>query len=163
MNIDSSLSSLTPRRIWMQRLRFLIERQPTHGLTLAFNTTVSTSTVRHILDNLHAHIDRALYGRRFNKYSHEERTWFAAFIEHPDTNTHVHLIMRVAEDRHEAFQKLFPGERGSFWSHWAPRGTHALARIFDAEGWVVYATKQLPTDDDWIISDEFLPEYTLAK
>lgn len=163
VNIEPSSSSpLAPGLLRAQRLRFLTDQRPTHALTLAFNTTVPPRTVRAVLDDLHAHMDRALFGRRFNAKPLDRRTWFAAFVEHPDTNTHAHLLVRVTEDRHDAFEALFPGDRGAFWCRWAARGTHVLRRIFDAEGWADYSTKHLRPDGDWITSDEFVPARILA-
>ena len=158
--IDESPSSpIDRRRLWFARVRFLASSHPTHALTLSYNDLVSARRVRSDLDDMHAHLDRRLLGRRFNQMVSERRTWIAAIVERPDTNLHLHLVMRVVADRWQTFEGLFPGQRGPFWTMWAPRGTYALTRIYDAAGWVRYAAKTLRMTSEWIDSAEFLPAH----
>lgn len=135
----------------------MTRQQPTHALTLSYNDAVPLHRIRADLDDLHAHVDRELLGRRFNRKPYHQRTWFAAFPEHINTNAHVHLIARVMDGRHDVFEALFSDNRNRFWAKWATRGTHALVAIFDAPGWAKYAVKELRPQDDWVLSDTFLP------
>lgn len=158
MNIDDPPRIvLDPRRIWRERVRFLVQSKPTHALTLAWNDTCSLQRVRTVLRHVHAHIDRRVLGRQFNKAASSRRTWFAAFIENLKSNTHAHLIVRVDKEQWTSFEGLFPGGRGPFWTKWAPRGTYDLKQTFDPLGWAAYATKCVTTNDEWIDSTEFLP------
>lgn len=157
MTFDKPTSPIDRRRLWTERVRFLGESRPSHALTLSYNDCVSARRVRNDLDDMHAHLDRRLLGRRFHRASPMRRTWYVAIVERPTTNLHLHLVMRVVADRWHTFESLFPGQKGSFWTMWAPRGTYALTRIYDTAGWVRYATKTLRMTSEWIDSAEFLP------
>jgi hypothetical protein len=91
------------------------------------------------LDHLHWRIDRKLFGSRFHKLSPERRTGFIGFIQHQETNIHVHLSWRVPDSRCDEF-----GERiGPLWREITPYGTTALKRIY-SKGWGSYTTRERP-------------------
>jgi hypothetical protein len=142
--------------LWSRRIAFVIEQRPTHALTVAYNESSSLPRVRGDLRRLHARIDRALLGRRFNTQPAACRTWFAAFIERLTTNTHAHLVLRAPPGREAQLEALFAESR-SPWARITQRATHALRPLTDAAGWAAYATKEMTSRSDWYLSDEFLP------
>jgi hypothetical protein len=148
--------------LWSQRVEFVLAQRPSHALTLAYNETAPLSRVRSDLRRLQARLDRALVGRRFNRRPGSSRTWFAAFIEHLDTNTHAHLALRAPPRRAEELAQLFDVSP-SPWMRIAPCGTHDLRPPHDPRGWVSYATKEMTARSEWFLSDEFLPDGVAAR
>lgn len=55
------------------------------------------------MDKLHRTVDRKLFGTRYSDRAEEDRSGFVGWIEHPDTNIHVHLSWRVPEIRADEF------------------------------------------------------------
>ncbi|WP_218127885.1 hypothetical protein [Belnapia rosea] len=114
--------------------------------------------MRRDLRAFHAHLDRALFGRRFCALPRERRTAFVAVPEHVATNTHLHMVLRMAADRKAEFEAMLPDDRSQFWARWAQRGTHKLVPLYDADGWAKYCLKLMTVEGDWFYSDEFLAD-----
>lgn len=55
------------------------------------------------LDRLHRNVDRKLFGTNFNELPEERRTSFIGFVEHPESNVHVHTLWRVPEGYDDDF------------------------------------------------------------
>ena len=159
MNIEPTPKSILSRsKLRSAHLTQLQTLRPTHALTLAYNDTVTIDRLRRDLRAFHAHLDRALFGRRFCTLPCERRTAFFAVPENVMTNTHVHMLMRVAEDRTAEFEATVPNDRSQFWARWAPRGTHRLMPLYDEDGWAKYCLKLMSLDGVWFDSIEFLSD-----
>ncbi len=159
MNIEPGpeavLSSFKSRSARIDLIKAI---RPTHALTLAYNDTATLDRIWRDLRAFHAHLDRALFGRRFFALPRDRRTAFVAVPEHVATNAHLHMLVRVADDRRAEFEAMMPGERSEFWARWATRGTHVLVPLHDEDGWAKYCLKLMTVDGDWFHSDDFLAD-----
>lgn len=97
---------------------------------------ITPERVQTDLDTLDYWMSRALFRKRFNRLPAEKRMAFIGFIEHADTNLHVHLLWRVPEARGEEFEELL----GKKWRGQTPYGSSDVKPIRD-EGWALYVCK----------------------
>lgn len=128
------------------------------ALTLTFNQPhISMDRIKHDLRSLHAHVDRALLGPRFQKKL-GERSQFWAVVEMIKTYPHVHLgwDFKPPQRGYEVLRDLL--DMG-LWHKFAPRGGHNLQSYSSgwSGGWSNYSTKHIMSSDDVIFSSDFLP------
>lgn len=94
-------------RAWV---KFLSGFPATHAVTLAYNpeatATVSLDRIRADLDKLHLYVDVGLHGRHVTDWPEERRCAFVGFVEHPDTNAHVHMLWRVPAVHQDEFEQV---------------------------------------------------------
>jgi hypothetical protein len=130
-----------------------LERQGSHAaLTLTYNEdNVSRERIKRDLQGLHAHIDRHLLGRRFNKRPALERSQVWAVIEKIETRPHFHCGWKLPSPHEIAvLERLF---LGGLWLTFAPIGEYHIKPY--KSGWAGYATKALTDSMDIIESGEF--------
>jgi hypothetical protein len=106
---------------------------------LATHRKIPCERVHAHLHRLHRDVDRKLFGSRFNKLSSKRRTEFIGFIQHEETNIHVHLSWGVPDNRCDEFGELI----GPLWRKMVPHGTTDLKRIYN-KGWGSYTTRERP-------------------
>lgn len=95
--------------------------------------------VREVQDrtyDLWGRVDRELFGPRFHKSS--TRTSFRGFIEHPDTNAHVHLGWSVPVGRGEEFVEIAT----DVWKRLVPSGSIVAEEAHDPLGWGHYCVTE---------------------
>ena len=105
-------------------------------ITMPTVLKVPLETVHSDLNRLHARIDHTLYGSRYHRRPAMRRTGYIGFIEHENSNIHVHLAWRVPEDRTNEFSKVVTKE----WSTVHAIGTIVVKPVRD-EGWANYMIK----------------------
>lgn len=83
-----------------------LERRPsTVAVTLRYNLwPVTMDRVRRDMRTLHAHIDRAIYGRRFHKSRRRTPGWYVT--EKMDCSPHLHGALYLPPDHAETFDGL---------------------------------------------------------
>jgi hypothetical protein len=151
MNVKSAPASITPRTLRAAWVDQITSMEPTHGLTLVFNATVSLNHAQTALRRFLGHLDREMLGRRFTKGPSSRRTLCIAIPEHLHSNTHLHALLRVTPERHARVEHLLAEDRSWLWSKVAPAGTLCLKPLFD-EGWARYCTKLLHLDTEVFIT-----------
>ncbi|QDM20159.1 hypothetical protein FIU28_02545 [Tardiphaga sp. vice154] len=97
---------------------------------------VPLETVHSDLNRLHARIDHTLYGSRYHRRPAMRRTGYIGFIEHQNSNIHVHLAWHVPEDRTNEFSEVVTDE----WSAIHAIGTIDVKPVRN-EGWANYMIK----------------------
>lgn len=76
---------------------WLTKRKYDYMVTFNFNTDgMSERAVKKEIVEWHKRLDRQLLGRRY--YKKRKRTKFAAFVEHFDSNIHVHAMLQWGDD-----------------------------------------------------------------
>jgi hypothetical protein len=90
-------------------------------------------------DKLHRTVDRKLFGTRYSDRKEGDRSGFVGWIEHPDTNIHVHLSWRVPECR----ANEFPSVVTDAWMATSRFASIHVESIRD-DGWIKYILK-----DQW--------------
>jgi len=133
----------------------------THGLTLQWNRPLAYHRATTDMKALHARVDRALLGARFNKSNERTRAVFVfEGVEH--VNLHVHSLWKVPDVVAQKFESLFWGEfsgKPNAWKLVVPAGSCKLL-ISDnplAAAW--YDTKEMHmrADDKRIVfSHDFI-------
>ena len=66
-------------------------------ITINFNRATNFDAAKKILKELQARINRKLFGKWWLRKPVSERTEFVAFVEHPNSNFHYHVLFRLAE------------------------------------------------------------------
>ena len=132
------------RESWID---FLERQEFNVGLTLNLNMGAVPLVLAHQrVRDLFFRVDRRLLGTRFTTRP-AERTHGVLFVEHPQSNLHLHGLLRVRPDRVEEFASLFPGERGGPWSDVCASGTHFI-RDVQGRAAAAYVTKAQSLDLD---------------
>ena len=73
-------------------------------VTVNFNRATNWEGARKNLKEWHGRLDRQLLGGRWAKKL-DKRTFFIAFSEGGETNLHWHMMVKVADGKHEKFEK----------------------------------------------------------
>ncbi|HCX66246.1 hypothetical protein [Parvibaculum sp.] len=130
----------------------------THFVTLAFNPNKlgmvgtghtlllggSQRAVRR-LQEWDARVNRRALGRRWSKKV-DERMRAAAFLEHPRTNTHWHLLaLPPVVPEPSGFVHFMEAE----WRKLEPNGTVQIEPIYDSKQLSRYVTKELGDPECW--------------
>ncbi len=64
-------------------------------VTANFNCETTEQSARAALRRWHSMIDRKFFGPKWHKKPNEQRTFFAAFPEHPYSNRHFHMMLKT--------------------------------------------------------------------
>lgn len=136
---------------------FLASIPSTLSVTLRYNApTITLDRIRRDLRDLHAKVDRAVLGKRFN--TSDQRSSYWAVVEKLDTNPHVHAGWRFPTLDH-ARHLVFMLDGAELWrNRYAPGGTHDVQLYrpndyrFGTGGWAGYACKALWSTDHVILS-----------
>lgn len=135
------------------------ELEPNYFVTANFNREMTFEGAKRCLRHWHACIDHARLGTKWSKKPSDDRVFFFAFAEHPDTNLHYHLILRAPRllDR-PCFEALAP----QVWERVVKGGSldvQELKTELDVARVSTYATKDLWQDrllEQWVLSSEFM-------
>jgi hypothetical protein len=143
------------RRTWFLRHQalarmptFLATLPTTLAVTLRYaSAPITVDKIRHDLRDIHARVDRKLFGRDFHLSATRSSYW--GVIEALDTNPHVHVGWHFPDDA--GAQTLDDLLRDGLWQRrYAPGGTHDVQT--HRSGWAGYACKTLRSSDHVILS-----------
>ena len=127
-------------------------------ITANFNRDTNYTAARKAIKGWHARIDKKLLGGRWSKKPNNERTQFVAFVEHEDSNLHLHLMVRLGDGTRPWKFQLMASE---CWRKLIGSGTMDVRKInspTDRERIANYITKELPQNraiEHFILSNEF--------
>lgn len=117
-------------------IKMMIEFAPTHFLTFAFNSAVSTPDAEADLAKFKQWLHRSITGKRGCDGSALEHI---AAIEHEATNLHIHAVFRVPAEWCERFELHAP----RIWAKLRKAGSLDLKPAYDLDGLARYMTKEL--------------------
>ena len=103
---------------------------------MAVVRSIPLEQVHRDLDRLHRTVDRKLFGTRYNRLSPADRTSFVGFVEHAESNLHVHLAWYVPQARHAKFGRHI----ADAWRIVNTAATIWIKPIQD-DGWAAYIVK----------------------
>lgn len=135
--------------------KWLEQRQFNYFVTANFNSDTLYESSRTALRDWHAFLDRKLLGPGWSKMSAGRRTSFIAFVEHPESNLHFHMMLQTSSPQG------FPHIAEGIWEKLVPAGSldvRFLKTDEDKNRAAVYATKDLWKFDainKFILSQEF--------
>ncbi len=132
-----------------------------HALTLATNRSLTVGKITTMFGNLCLDLDRACLGRKnVAGAPSDDRLFAVAFVEHPDTNIHLHVALRLdgwwsdgpyndVEHTIDAIWKLITGGAGSI-----------RLRPIEDMGWGWYMTKEARlVSGDYLLSSHYHPHH----
>ena len=114
--------------------------------------SIPVAAVRDRIYDVWGRIDRLLFGRRFHKS--KVRSSYRGFIEHPESNIHVHLAWNVPNELASTFCGALPRK----WELLVPSGSVDIQPISDPAAWGRYCVKAQsfstePRDDAFVESE----------
>jgi hypothetical protein len=152
------------RNVWLRHCRsapvlrdamveFLSSLPTTLAVTLRYETIpITTDKIRRDLHDLHAKVDRKIFGRDF--HLSPTRTTYWGVIEMLDTNPHVHLGWHFPDaDDANVLDEFLSG--GLWQRRYAVGGTTNVQQ--HRSGWAAYSCKSLLNSDHVIISSGAMP------
>jgi hypothetical protein len=126
------------------------------ALTLQYNDHRPTpQKMRADLAKLKRRLDRAVFGRHFDKMPATDLTQCWAVIEGAGSHPHMHVGLKLPDGGQVILAELLDTSIGGLkrvWEKLAPSGSYDLTDADD--GWATYATKELTSSDHVI----FLPD-----
>ncbi len=149
------------KRIRSALREMIMEQGADYFVTAVFNRETFFGGARNSLKDWHARIDRCLLGRRWQRKPACERTFFWAFPEHPDSNLHYHLMVKLSDP---AKRMEFEAIADTCWQGIVGSGDMKLEYLqtaLDLARTVNYSTKDQWRSDlnqNYIISSMFLSE-----
>ena len=85
------------KRIRSAIREMIMEQGADYFVTAVFNRETNFGGAWNSLKDWHARIDRCLLGKRWQQKAAHERTFFWAFPEHPDSNLHYNLMVKLPD------------------------------------------------------------------
>jgi hypothetical protein len=140
--------------------RLIKERRFNLAVTLAFNREGNPEIAKRTFGTFLALFDGHYLGRSWSKQPASERTMAVASIEHPETNIHLHVLMRVPRVARSRSLHRIEKRIGKCWRKVAPSGTCDCQYVYDLEGIASYQLKDFtrPGHEDLVIlSSDFHP------
>lgn len=129
---------------------------------------VTRDRMQRDIEDLHARVDRALLGRRFNLMPEERRSAYWAIPEQIDGNPHMHVGWHFPGDaarKHQHANCLIKLIDQGIWQRvYAPGGTYDVQpydadRYHHGNGWAGYATKALQLCEYIMLSEHGMFDY----
>lgn len=113
-------------------------------VTLNFNRSKTLLGVRNQFRHWLGCLDSEHLGRNWSKRGIDERTFAFAVVEHPQTNVHLHALLRMPKPA-RALRRPYQSE--SMINHWRkiePAGSCCEEWVEEIEGVARYMCKELP-------------------
>lgn len=158
-NVALEKPAFTRGRMREEMISWIAREGCSHALTLATNRSLTVEKISAMFGKFCLDLDRACLGRKnVTGAPSGDRVFAVAFVEHPDTNIHLHVAMRLdgwwpdqsqadAGDTIEVIWKRITGGAGST----------QLDPIEDA-GWGRYMTKKAAiVSGDYLLSRYYHP------
>ena len=143
-----------------QMRKLVINQGADYFVTAAFNRNTSIQNARKYLKYWHGNIDKKLLGRKgFMNSTMELRTHFFAFCEHPHSNIHWHMMLKLADKK---YASCFEENADQIWQKLVPSGDLDVKKITVQEDLIRtanYCTKDLWQSlaiSNWLTSAEFI-------
>ena len=166
-NQTSLLSPLAREREGL--IDWIIQMNCTHAITLNTNRDLSVDNVRKMFGQFCKRVDEYRFGgTHVSRKESLFRFTAIAFVEHPDSNPHLHVAARL--DRmwlgHEfrprdqrqldwAWRAIVQGSGSTFFEEMGSKGP--------AEGWGRYATKVYKPGAEYFHSHDFHPDRSVLQ
>jgi hypothetical protein len=112
--------------------------------------------LRQALDHWGCSLDKKLLGQKWYKKT-DQRTEFVAILEHPNSNPHWHLMLKLHCDKHQKFTD----HAAKLWKKAIPSGTTSISLCHDQaalQKFSGYCSKSISfnnTADDIVFSKDF--------
>ncbi|TXC70955.1 hypothetical protein FSB78_08355 [Sphingomonas ginsenosidivorax] len=139
-------------------LELIKQHGATHSLTLNINREMSIENAKRSFSKFCYNVDQDRFRRkRVDRLISSFRFSAIAFIEHPDTNIHLHAAVNLSP----AWLGGLVDERyvRGLEAHWdritRGSGSMQLDRVFSEAGWGRYITKSMRQDDSFLLSTDF--------
>lgn len=148
------------RQIRRALVRLSLHLNPSYFLTPALNRTERPDVAARMLKELHATIDKKLFGKNFYKLKPNQRTISINFPEHMESNYHFHSFIHVPEAKRVKFQ-LYSKYFETVWREISKSGNLKILPISttkDACRAINYSLKEsfkFQNYENFIISSEF--------
>lgn len=125
------------------RLRAWIESiEPTHALTLVVNRPMSVRNLKAAFGRFCMDLDRLNLGcRTVDKRMSVDRFQALMFVEHPDTNVHLHGATPLVPWLKEDLRGDIQGALAPLWSNVVKGSGDLLVEPIHDRGWAYYITK----------------------
>lgn len=156
--LDSTCTDLDEENQYAIR-NMIVGQGADYFVTAVFNRDTNFIAARNNLRDWHARIDRHLLGKHWCKKGEVERTFFWAFPEHPDSNLHYHLMVKLSDPvKREMFETI----ADACWQEIVSSGDMKVDYLETASDLVQmadYSTKDLGRGDlieNYIISSMFI-------
>lgn len=130
-------------------VQMIVDFRPNVFITLAFNRDTNLEAARAKLTEFHKRLDKSVFGRNWWRRA-ESRSAYIAVVEHPDSNLHLHIALRLPPDRF--FVVL--GCAAKIWGKLVPSGSVAVSETYDVPRLAEYMTKEMfpPSTDRLLFS-----------
>lgn len=139
------------------------------ALTLNPNRELSPQNLCRLFGRLMKRMDEKIIpSRRMGNVASEDRLWAIGFVEHPDSNIHLHVALRLKLHQLSAAPAGEEGWRDFINKAWSVvtkgSGTMKFERTTTAAGWTKYITKENTKHElDYIMAADFHPDSALGR
>lgn len=160
-NETASLAAFSRNRLRNDMVRWLSDQGCSHALTLVANRSLTVGNLARMFGEFCLDLDRLCLGRKnVGNRPLSDRLFAVAFVEHPDTNIHLHVALRL--DGWWQDQPPLPMERHIevLWKRVTGGAGNTLLRQIDDDGWGYYITKEADLlAGDFFMSSDYHPRH----
>jgi hypothetical protein len=132
------------RRLKRSMIEWCMDCEYSHAMTFAFNRSLTVTNATKIFGQFCLELDRYRFDRQNVSGQHSlDRFQAHAFMEHVDTNIHIHAAAKLDPWLPTLFDASHEATLQRIWRK-ATNGTGDLkiVPIDDLEGWIYYITKE---------------------
>jgi hypothetical protein len=151
-------------------VKWIVRERANFALTLNPNQNLTPNAIARHLGKLLKTMDEKVvgHGGRIGTVATEDRLWAVAFIEHPDSNIHLHVALRLETHQLAAIRTGEDGWRQFIDEVWSAitkgSGSIMFNRITSPDGWGGYVTKEGNRHDlDYILAADFHPQSAVSQ
>ena len=133
------------RDSWIQ---FIQKQDFDTFITLATNQNISIERMWNLTKEYSGRLDRKLLGTNVSKKPKNQRTTGFAFIEHENSNIHVHCLIKPANELHTPSNvKITNSDLEAMWLKICPSGSFDYQPITNLNDLSRYVTKDFKTSN----------------
>ena len=158
-NVTTLPSAFTRRRMRGELVRWLSREGCSHALSLVTNRSLTIPKLTTMFGDFCLELDRACFGKKnVGALPSADRLFAVAFIEHPNTNIHLHALLRL-DGWWQTRSPVGVDDRiGLIWGSITGGAGSTVLRAIEDEGWGWYSTKEADVrNGDYLLSSDYHP------
>lgn len=160
-NVAARPETFTHHRLRRDVIKWMSQEQCSHALTLATNRSLTVPKLTTMFGNFCLELDRACLGKKnVSKVPTADRLFAIAFIEHPNTNIHLHVALRLDGWWPARAPRKVDERIGEIWGSITCGAGSTLLRSIEDEGWGWYCTKEANVrKGEYLLSVDYHPKH----
>jgi len=160
-NVASSGNPFSRGRMRSALADWMVNTNCSHALTLATNRCGSVSNITRMFGDFCFDLDRACFGKKnVGKIPRGDRLFAIAFIEHPESNIHLHVGLRLDGWWRDKTGRDIADCVNAIWTKISGGSGSTYLRELEDIGWGWYITKEARVErGEYLLAASYHPSH----